>query len=178
MKISARKFFVKFNNVKFWFLSAAPISHSTVFKYNDVRIAKLSVEEKFDRFGQCNPSMFYLPKFLFYFYKYTTHLGMPKSIVYLWQLLNNILGLICLINMQCSSDAGICSGFCIYCMYCLYLCMYARLYVCTCIDTFEAPTRPVEKPFRCSVADIFKGMFIYNIIIHSNVFLSYCHHPI
>lgn len=25
------------------------------------------------------------------------------------------------------------------------------------IDTFEAPTRPVEKPFRCSVADIFKG---------------------
>ena len=25
------------------------------------------------------------------------------------------------------------------------------------LDTFDTPTRPVEKPFRCSVADIFKG---------------------
>ena len=25
---------------------------------------------------------------------------------------------------------------------------------------FEVPTRPVEKPFRCSVADIFKGTYI------------------
>ncbi|XP_065892580.1 HBS1-like protein [Dysidea avara] len=25
------------------------------------------------------------------------------------------------------------------------------------IDTFDTPTRPIEKPFRCSVADIFKG---------------------
>lgn len=33
-------------------------------------------------------------------------------------------------------------------------------------DTFEAPTRPVEKPFRCSVADIFKGIcYAYEIFI-------------
>ena len=33
-------------------------------------------------------------------------------------------------------------------------------YVFMYTDAFEVPTRPVEKPFRCSIADIFKGTFI------------------
>ena len=40
--------------------------------------------------------------------------------------------------------------------------MHARRYFSSTLihaDTFEAPVRPVEKPFRCSVADIFKGMY-------------------
>lgn len=37
-------------------------------------------------------------------------------------------------------------------------------------DSFSTPPRPVQKPFRCCIADIFKGKHMFCFVIYITVF--------
>jgi len=78
--------------------------------------------------------------------------ALRKLEYYVWYIILKVYKFTCILSTSLPV--------CLHCMQSvLYiLCMLVLHMYILWTDTFEAPIRPVEKPFRCSVADIFKGM--------------------